>query len=268
MNTLSVDDRRLVVESVKRILYKIDPEGNHRVSTDPQEALRMLKRTPAEIAFLDWEMPELPGPELAEEMRKINPKINIIFITGHEEYAVQAFRLSASDYLLKPVTEQAVVNALSHLRYPLEQSKEQKLKVTCFGNFEVFFNGVPVRFSRSKSKELFAYLIDRCGAVCTTDMVLGNLWPDELPTASLKSLYRTLVVDVAKSLNDLGIGEALIRDRGGVCVNMNMIDCDYYRYLDGDAGMRERFQGEYMSQYEFAEETRATLQQKMGYYGE
>ena len=110
MNTLSVDDRRLVVESVKRILYKIDPEGNHRVSTDPQEALRMLKRTPAEIAFLDWEMPELPGPELAEEMRKINPKINIIFITGHEEYAVQAFRLSASDYLLKPVTEQAVVN--------------------------------------------------------------------------------------------------------------------------------------------------------------
>ena len=125
--------------------------------------------------------------------------------------------------------------------------------------FTAVFLPQAIRFSRSKSKELFAYLIDRCGAVCTTDMVLGNLWPDELPTASLKSLYRTLVADVAKSLNDLGIGEALIRDRGGVCVNMNMIDCDYYRYLDGDAGMRERFQGEYMKQYSWAEVTLAKL---------
>lgn len=61
-------------------------------------------------------MPEMTGIELAKELQKRNPTINIIFITGYKEYMGDAFGLYASGYLLKPVKEAAIREALNHLR--------------------------------------------------------------------------------------------------------------------------------------------------------
>ena len=259
MRTITVDDMLPVVNSMIRLMTRIDPDGEHIGTTDVNEALRYVREGPFDVAFLDVEMPVMNGIQAARRLQQIEPLLNIIFITGYSEYMPDAFSLYASAYLVKPVTEKAVREALQHLRYQARDTLKKPLRARCFGAFELFMNDVPVRFTRSKSKELLAYLIDRRGAVCSTDMIIGNLWPEEEVTESLKSLARTVISDAVRSLSHCGVEDLIIRGKGGVSIDTRKLDCDYYRYLDGDPYAQHEFHGEYMEQYEFAEETRARL---------
>ena len=202
-------------------------------------------------------MPKINGIDLAKQVQSIDPHANIIFITGYQEYMSDAFDLYASAYLLKPIDENDVRKALSHLRYDVR--KKKGIRVQCFGNFEVFVGGVPLFFHRSKSKELFAYLVDRKGAVCSSDMIIGNLWGDKPLTDSLKSLQRTVISEMIRDFEMANVEGLFIKSKNGLSVNTEMIDCDYYRYLEGDEKAIHQFKGEYMTQYEFAEETRNNL---------
>ncbi|MBR6027764.1 MAG: response regulator [Clostridia bacterium] len=263
MHTLSVDDRQLVVDAMQRILQRIDPQGVHRTATDPLEALRLSAGEPIDAAFLDVEMPGMDGLELARRLQEKHPLINIVFITGYEEYALQAFELYACGYLIKPITEKAVRGVLNHLRYQIAVPQDRPLKVRCFGTFEVFHQDRPLRFPRARCKELFAYLIDRRGAMCSIDMMIGNLWPEDTVSETRKSHLRVLIAEMTNTFRDIGAEDALIRDRGELGINVSRVDCDYYRYLSGDPYALHQFSGEYMTQYEFAEETRANLQQRL-----
>ena len=76
-------------------------------------------------------------------------------------------------------------------------------------------------------------------------------------------MVRTLVTELAKTLRQAEAEDVLIRMQGGVSVDINRLDCDYYRFLNGDPLALHAFHGEYMTQYSFAEETRAALQQQL-----
>ena len=259
MRTLTVDDRRSVVNMMLRILDKIDPEGEHIGTTDPEKALKVIREKEVTAVYVDVEMPKINGIELARMMQEVKPETNIIFITGYQEYMPDAFELYASGYLMKPVDEDDVRKSLEHLRYKGEPIKTSAVRVQCFGNFEVFVGNTPMLFHRSKSKELFAYLIDRKGAACTNDMIIGNLWGDEPLTESLKSLQRTVISEMIKEFEQANIEGLFSKSKDGISGNTDMVDCDYYKYLDGDEKAIRRFKGEYMTQYEFAEETRNNL---------
>lgn len=79
------------------------------------------------------------------------PNCNIIFVTNHAQYALEAFRIHASGYLLKPVSTQNIRSELQHLRIPLhEKISSEKLIIRTFGSFEVFdAEHKPLHFSRS-----------------------------------------------------------------------------------------------------------------------
>lgn len=262
MRTIIVDDRQLIVNSVIRLLQRIVPGEEHNGFTDPEEALEFAEENTVDIAFLDVEMPMMNGLELAKELIKLNPVVNIIFITGHTEYAMSAHELYATAYIIKPVTEEALRNALSHLRFRVPMNEEKKIKAQCFGAFEVFFEDKPIKFARNKTKELFAYLIDQRGAMCTLDMIYGNLWPDDPVTESKLSLLRTLIADLRNTLDACGCKDVIVKERTNIGVDVSKIDCDYFKYLDGDPIAVHQFRGDYMTQYSFAEFTRANLQRK------
>lgn len=263
MRTMIVDDRTTVVNMMKLLLDRIDPTGKHTGYADPQEAIDDAVNEIFDVAFLDVEMPEMNGIDLAVKLQNINPLINIIFITGYDEYMPKAFEIYASGYIMKPITEPALRGALSHLRYRARESASKPVKVRCFGTFEVFVNDRPMKFPRSRNKELFAYLVDRRGAMCTKDMVIGCLWKDEPADASHKSMARSTVSETISAFHDVGIDDIIIREKNGVAVNTSVIDCDYYRWLDGEPLALHQFLGEYMTQYEFAEETRYELQARI-----
>ncbi len=272
MNTLVVDNKQLAINALVKILISVDPAGNHVGMSTAVRALEFVKEHEIDVVFLDIEMPGMNGLELAKRIKDICGTINIIFVTGYAEYALSAHRLYVSGFLLKPVTEEDVRTALDNLRYPIQErddteswdvTREQQnklLTVQCFGNFEVFWDGIPLHFQRSKSKELLAYLIDRRGASCTIGELIGILWEDKSETRSLRSQCRNLIYDLRKTFQKNGIKDILIRSRNSVAIDCHMLDCDYYRFLEHDAAAVNKYRGEYMAQYSWAEMTIANLE--------
>jgi two-component SAPR family response regulator len=88
---------------------------------------------------------------------------------------VEAFSMHASGYILKPVTAEAIAEAMEQLRHPVNPLPEKRLRVQTFGNFEVLLDEKPLTFARSKTKELFAYLVSRRGAHCGVNAELDGL---------------------------------------------------------------------------------------------
>lgn len=261
MYTLTVDDRELVVTQMLGILSKLDPGGTHLGATTGADALRLANESPLDAAFLDVEMPgDMDGLSLGRQLRARYPRLNIVFITGHQEYAMSAFELDASGYLLKPLTQEAVMHQLSVLRFHFDSQRAGRIEIRCFGTFEAFCNGVPLDFSYSKSKELLACLIDQNGALCSNDTLIGHLWPDEPANQYTKARLRKCVKDLKDVFAAAGAADAILhRERVGIGLDVSRLDCDYYRYLQGDPMAVHQFNGKYMTQYAFAEETRASL---------
>ena len=265
MITLTVDDNPLIIQSVREGLSSLVPDGKHLAAESGAEALKCAEQSKPDVVFLDIEMPDRNGLDVAKRLKALRPQTNIVFITGHAEYALSAFELYASGFLLKPVTKSKLEEALENLRYPVSASSPmhaKKLKVQCFGQFEVWCDGRPLTFSRSKTKELFAYLIDRNGAMCSIQQLIAVLWPEAPSDASHASQLRVFTADLQTTLTRHGFGAVLLRRRGLLGIDTSRLDCDYYRYLADSAGEKQLFHGEYMSQYSFGEQTLAALVQE------
>ena len=265
MNTVIVDDNTMILKSMKRLLSHIDPDGVHLTADSAAAAMDCLRRVTPDVAFLDIEMPGGSGLDIASYLRSSMPETNVIIITGHSEYAMQALNLYVSGYLLKPITEEQVRTALNNLRHPVTKRERKRLNVKCFGDFEVWCGGEPVRFGRSKSKMLFAFLIDRNGAMSEPYQILDALWPEEADNPSYRNQLRVFLSDLQTTLTKLGVGNVLIRVRGQVGINTDLVDCDYYDLLRGDFKAVQKFKGEYMSQYSFGETTLAVLMKMTGF---
>jgi len=262
MSIIAVDDEKFALMDLQSAIEAAVNGAKIACFGTPRMALEYAKSYKVDIAFLDIEMSGMTGIQLAKRLKDINGKTNIIFVTGYSQYALDAFALHASGYIMKPVTKKAILDAVEHLHNPVSEDVDvqqgKKLRVQTFGNFEVFANDKPLVFTRSKTKEFFAYLIDRQGAKCTNDEIAAVIWEDAEDTPSLKSLFRTLVADLTKTLNDAGFGDVIIKQRGQLAVAKDKISCDLYDFSTGKNV--NSYMGEYMSQYSWAEFTNAYLE--------
>jgi two-component SAPR family response regulator len=180
--------------------------------------------------------------------------MNIIFVTGFSEYAGDAMKLHASGYIMKPVTAEEVAAELSDLRFPIVPKSDALLRVQCFGNFEVFMpDGEIMKFDRSKSKEIFAYLVHRHGSSCSTKEIAAVLFEDEPYDAKQQNYVQQLIYSMMNSLKNAGVADVIVRSRNSLAVNVKLLDCDYFRFKELDAGAVNAYQNEYMSQYYWAD---------------
>ena len=259
MNIIAVDDEKLALDVLVSTINEVVSDAEIFGFRQPLEAISFAEKEKCDIAFLDIKMRGMTGLELAKRLKDINAKINIIFVTGYSEYSLDAFRLYASDYLLKPVDEEQVRKALENLRNPVNTPQKKKVKIKCFGNFEVFVNNEPLNFNRNKTKELFAYLVDRKGASCSMGEISAKLWEDKPDSVSQKSNLRNLIYDLKNTLANVGADEIIVKNRNTVRLKTELVDCDYYEFLKGNLSSVNTYQGEYMHQYSWAEMTTATL---------
>ena len=257
MRIIAVDDEKIALEALSNSIKAVVAEDEVIGFRYPEDALEYAKENFCDIAFLDVEMAGMTGVDLAEKLKNYNSEINIVFCTGYENYRDKAFELHASGYLMKPITPEKVKRELENLRRPIFE--QRRLKVQTFGNFEVYLDGKPLAFKYRRTKELFAYLIDRVGAMCTVGEIMGILFEDE---AGREDYFQKLRRDLLSTLEDVGCENAIVHKRGMLGIMISEVQCDYYDCLSGKKNFSSCYFGEYMTQYSFAEYTNAQLNAK------
>ena len=263
LKILIVDDEPIILNGMARTVRRVAPGAEVFATGDCEEALSFCRRRPADVAFLDIELPQVNGLNLAEKLKDIHPEMNIVFTTGYPEYAVDSYRVRASSYLLKPVSEKDILKELENLRHVPAGEEQKKLTVRTFGSFEASVDGRPLRFRYTKTAELLAYMIDRSGAFCTKGELEAALWESETVTQNTEVYLRQLRKDLLDTLESAGCRDAVESGRANMRVVPERISCDFYDWQNGSTDALHRYRGEYMAQYSWAEMTNGWLMHKL-----
>ena len=254
MIAIAVDDEVLMLGALVAAIDASEDIASVAKFSDCEQALEYVKNNRVDIAFLDINMRGMGGLALAEKIIAERPKCKIVFCTGYEEYAIPAFKLHASGYLMKPISAADVQAEIDNIKGVIRN--ENLLTVKCFGDFEVYAKNEKVVFKRLKSKELFAFLIDRKGAGMTAKQICAVLFPDDTDDAKNAAYLRQLVLDLKNTLKSVGAENVLCHETPCYRVDISLLKCDYISYLESG---KPEFHGEYMTQYSWAEDTCAML---------
>ena len=257
MKAIAVDDESYMLETLQEAVSASSDIETVEVFSTCSAALAYAAEKRIDIAFLDINMRGIGGLRLAEKLLELQPQCKIVFCTGYEEYAVSAFQLHVSGYLMKPITPEAVQREIDHIKGV--KATEKLLTIQCFGNFEVFHKGEILPFKRKKAKEFLAVLIDRNGAGMTAKQICAILFPDDTDDTKNAAYLRQLVLDLKNTLKTIRAEDVLKHDTPYYRIDTNLVRCDYLSFLETG---KPRFYGEYMAQYSWAEETCAMLQFK------
>lgn len=255
MRIMVVDDEILATNNLMRLIQTVEPEAEVFGFSQPAEAFAALAQQNVDIAFLDIDLGERNGIELAKACKECYPNINIIFVTGHSQYMMEAFQLHASGYLMKPVRVSDLQEELQNLRHPVLAVNKHRIRVQTFGHFEIFVDQNVLKFTRTKSKECLAYLIDRKGARVTYPQLSAILWEDRPYNRTVQNNTQKVISDLMKTLKSVGAQQLVIKSRQDIAIDPAIIDCDYYAALSGDMARMNAFYGKYMSNYSWAEST-------------
>lgn len=258
MHILAVDDEFLALEVISDAIRQASPTADLHAFQDTEEALAFAKETPPDVAFLDIDLRGDNGVSFAKKLIALYPRVNIIFATGYAHYMKDAFSLYASGYVLKPVTAEQIKGELAHLRYMPDtassaENAKKRIFVRTFGNFEVYGDGEPLAFKYQKTRELLALLIDVHGEPRSMEDLRSSLW--EQGDFAHSSYLRNLISDLRRTLKQYQADDAIVKRHNAISVNKSKIDCDFFDYLARKDEALDAFDGEYMTQYSWAEQT-------------
>lgn len=258
MNVIIVDDERAGGQYLFTLCQTIPDLSVEGVFTNPLEAMDYLRFHPVDLAFLDIEMPELSGLDIARIICKEHLPTCVVFVTGYEQYALEAFSVDAISYLLKPCERSEIEHAVKKaMRFSSKNAP--RIFVQTFDHFDIFVQGIPVHFTNAKAKELLAILVDRKGADVRMGFLIDILWPEHPYDDNVKQLYRKAISYLNHALEEYGIKEIFSSARGSCHVNPSTFQCDYYHLLSHPSVGQTHFNGKYMYEYSWAEETLAFL---------
>ncbi len=121
MTIVCVDNTPIMLQSLKENADKAYPFANIQTFLSEESALGYTEKFGCDVLLCEINPPRLEGLFLAEKVKKINPKVNIIFVTvcSENEYAKAVMRLKPSGYLTKEATNAQILEELENLRYPV-----------------------------------------------------------------------------------------------------------------------------------------------------
>ncbi|MCL6612792.1 MAG: response regulator [Peptococcaceae bacterium] len=278
IRAIIVDDEQPSVEKMAKLLGDsgiVDVKGKF---TNPAEALEFLKKTRVDAVFLDIEMPGIDGLEMSNRVIDLQGGVAVVFVTAYHEYAVEAFRLNALDYLLKPVSKDRLKETLD--RIVVEKNirvHPAPMQVNCFGKFKVVVGASEVRFRTVKAGELLAFLVDRRGSAVSRSEIIDALW-GEYEGDRAVAHFNTTLYYLKKALLQHGAEAPVEHARGAYRLDPAGIDCDFHRFMSfipASTGVNEfsiqeyeeivaLYGGEYLagSDYQWAERNRIMLREK------
>ena len=298
MKVICVDDEKIMLEGIVMLCKEIPIIDEVVGFRKPLEALDYIADNDADLILLDIDMPLLDGMTMARRIKKIKPLLQIVFTTGYSEFAIEAFKIKAAGYLLKPIKKDDIIEEIGNIwkmtenllyystelpenseAYKIIEKNESDIKYAgadrnitgsdsvvrhriyarTFGNFDLFVDRKPVIFSRKPAKELLAYLVDKRGATVSRKEMAAVIFEDDGYNRSTQSYLTKILSDLQVTLKSVGAEKMVLKSSGMYYVDVNAFGCDVYDYLDGKPEAINRFRGEYMTQYSWAEDTLGEL---------
>jgi two-component system response regulator LytT len=118
------DDEKLAREEIGFLLHGVDDVDVVGEASNGVDAFHLIEKERPDLALLDIEMPGLDGFQLVREIQALEIRPRVVFVTAYDRYALQAFEVSALDYLLKPVSRERLVQALDKVRVSMETADD------------------------------------------------------------------------------------------------------------------------------------------------
>lgn len=214
-----VDDSSFALEALETLIQKKFPQIIiEKTFTDPLEAVNFLKKNTVSLLFLDVQMPGLNGFELLEKIP--NFKGHVIFTTSHDKFAAQAFRYHALDFLVKPVEQKELKEAMDKL-------------------LELNTRGGP---EKNENKELIQkatqlkFALNKLGVPTMEGMIFLDI--NHIVRCESDNVYTDIYLEKDKivSSKNLGYYENMLADRGFFRVHTShLINLNHIiKYVKGD----------------------------------
>ena len=128
LRTLLIDDEHHCIETMRYELEMHCPEVEIvGIASSGAEGIRRIEELEPDLVFLDIEMPGMNGFEMLKQIDPVN--FSVIFATAYDQYAIQAFRCAAADYLLKPVMSDLLIEAVNRVAAKPEKESYSKLQL-------------------------------------------------------------------------------------------------------------------------------------------
>lgn len=210
MNAFVIDDEKLTADLIVTLLENTGEISVIGVFNNPADVFEAFERETPQIVFVDIEMPGISGLELAERLSTMGKEFELVFITAYSKYAIEAFKVNAIDYIMKPVLPSEIDRVVkkllkkSTLTVSREEHKEKQIRIHALGGYEVYKeeNGMPITFLTAKSKELLAYLLLNSGSAGVSKWkIISALWEDKDEKRGDTNL-RTTVYRLNKTLKE------------------------------------------------------------------
>jgi len=236
MKAILVDDEQLALDFLEHQLEKVGgveivgKYNNLKFYYDGNQALLDA----IDVIFLDIEMPEMSGLELAERFLESNPTLSVVFVTAYNEYAVQAFTLNALDYLQKPVQVDRLQQTVKRIT-KMKQGSSEDVQIN--GNYlgikvcnelafqTMEYNDQTFQFRTAKAQELFLYLLQHSERTVRKAELIELLWPDFDEERALPQLY-TAIYHIRKILQPYREFIGINNNHGGYRLWTNNISMD------------------------------------------
>lgn len=257
MNVLYVDDEKPAIDNFRLTTADFPEIRSLHCFQRGEDALAFAGQNTVDVAFLDIEMPGLHGIALARALKEHDPDMRIVFVTAYSQYALDAWNVDASGYLLKPYTAADIRTALARCTHrPLPS---HQVVIHTIPTLSITVRGTPLHISSAKARELMALLIDHGERGFTAGEGIAYLWPDRSNDAGTQSLLRMTYKRLAATLEEAGAGHILASEGNRRFLRTDQVDCDLYRILAGDRQEARKYNGEYLREYSWAEERNAQL---------
>jgi DNA-binding LytR/AlgR family response regulator len=196
INTIAIDDEPLALKVIESFCAKTDFITLQKTFTQPGEALKHLRKFPAELLFVDINMPSMSGISL---VKALEHQPMIIFTTAFSEYAVASYELNAIDYLLKPINfqrfDKAAKKALDYYNYQQRKDKLTDSYIYIRADFSlVKIPLADILYIEGLADYLRIFIRDRKTIVAR--MAMKDLL-DKLPAEAFMRVHRSFIVPVA-----------------------------------------------------------------------
>ena len=261
MRAIIVDDEPLMLKRFTRLASEIPDLHVVGQFESAGKALEYAAEHPFEAAFLDVAMPITNGVQLAKELRLLRPDIIIVFVSAYDDYLWDFNQVGGDYYILKPYNKETLEMTMERLRLLL-QRQHKELFIQTFGRFLVLRNGKPLPLS-GKAKEILALIVTRRGKEISNEELYRTIWEDRPYGNAEMTVYYNALRRLKQALKEEQLEDLLISTPRGQLVNTALFDCDYYAWQDKNLGSRDRFEGEFMSEYSWGEYILADILNEM-----